>query len=269
MRHLLLAILLIPFLALSGDENYSIGGRATGMGNTGLCFNDVWSVRYNQGALADLTQVSAGISYESRFLIQEMGVQSFALGIPTKSGAFGINYTGFGDNLYRESKIGLAYGMRLSKKFNLGIRLNYHTLRLGNNYGQADNLTFEIGILAKPTKDLQIGFHLFNPSQTKLNEYQNEIIPVIMNLGISYSFSDKLRTNLELEKDIDHPFSVKIGLEYKPTDFLYVRAGIATNPSMPTIGFGFVKNNFNIDFSSSFHPNLGITPALGMTYSFK
>ena len=57
MRHLLLAILLIPFLALSGDENYSIGGRATGMGNTGLCFNDVWSVRYNQGALADLTQV--------------------------------------------------------------------------------------------------------------------------------------------------------------------------------------------------------------------
>jgi hypothetical protein len=36
MRHLLLAILLIPFLALSGDENYSIGGRATGMGNTCL-----------------------------------------------------------------------------------------------------------------------------------------------------------------------------------------------------------------------------------------
>jgi hypothetical protein len=54
MRHLLLAILLIPFLALSGDENYSIGGRATGMGNTGLCFNDVWSVRYNQGALANI-----------------------------------------------------------------------------------------------------------------------------------------------------------------------------------------------------------------------
>lgn len=65
MRHLLLAILLIPFLALSGDENYSIGGRATGMGNTGLCFNDVWSVRYNQGALPILEDIITRPNYNT------------------------------------------------------------------------------------------------------------------------------------------------------------------------------------------------------------
>ena len=258
----------LPILVFSGNDNFSIGGRTTSMGNTGLCLSDVWAIRYNQAALADLQELSVGVSYESRFFTKSLGIQSFAFALPSKSGTFGLNYTGFGDNLYRESKIGLGYGMKLSDKFNIGIRLNYHALRLGNNYGKADNLTFEIGLLAKVSKNLTIGFHLFNPAQAKLNEYQNEIIPVILNLGLAYKFSKKLTTNLEIEKDIEHPYSVKIGFEYLPTDFLFVRVGISTNPTMPSIGFGVNTQNFQLDFSSTFHPSLGITPALGMTYTF-
>lgn len=266
MKKLLLVIFLIPTLLFSGNDNFYIGGRATGMGNTGLCISDVWAIRYNQAALADVSSVSFGASYESRFLLQSLGIQSLAVAIPSKRGTFGFNYTGVGDKLYRESKIGLGYGMQLSEKVNLGIRLNYHSLNLGNNYGRSQNLTFEIGFLAKPTKNIQIGFHLFNPTQSKLNEYQNEEIPVIMNLGMAYKFSDKVTGNVEVEKDIDLPFSLKVGLEYFPMETLFVRAGILTNPSMPTIGFGIAKGNFKLDFSSAFHPVLGITPSLGLRY---
>lgn len=252
---------------MAGNENLHIGGRASGMGNTGLCIADVWAIRYNQAALADVNSISFGASYESRFLVKSLGVQSLAVAIPTKRGTFGFNYTGIGDNLYRETKIGLGYGMKLSEKVNLGIRLNYHSLNLGNNYGAARNLTFEIGFLAKPTKNIQIGFHLFNPSQTKLNDYQSEEIPVVMNLGMTYKFSEKVKANIEVEKDIDLPFSLKIGLEYFPLENLFIRAGIVTNPSMPTIGFGIVKGNFKLDFSSAFHPSLGITPSLGLRYT--
>ena len=268
MRKGLLFIFLIPFISFSGNDNFHIGARNSGMGNTGLTLADVWAIRYNQAALADVNQMAVGISYESRFLTKSLGIQSFAFALPTKRGTFGINYTGFGDNLYRETKLGLGYGMKLSEKFNIGIRLNYHSLRLGNNYGKANSLTFELGFVAKPTKNLEIGFHLFNPNSVKLNDYQNEIIPVILNLGISYKFSDKLRTNVEIEKDIEHPYSFKVGFEYLPMDYLYIRAGITTNPTMPTIGFGVIKKQFKIDFSTAFHPSLGITPALGMTYSF-
>lgn len=251
----------------AGNDNLPLGGRATGMANTGLCISDVWAIHYNQAALADLREISFGASYESRFLVQSLGVQSLAVAIPAKRGTFGFNYTGMGDKFFLETKIGLGYGMKLSDKVNLGIRLNYHALRLGNNYGKAHNLTFEIGILAKPTKNIQIGFHLFNPTQTKLNDYQGEEIPVVMNLGISYKFSDKVRGNIEVEKDIDLPFSVKVGMEYSPTKFFFIRAGIITNPGMPTIGFGLKKGKFKLDFSSAFHPRLGITPTLGLRYS--
>jgi len=172
------------------------------MGNTGLCIADVWAIRFNQAALAEVSSVSFGAAYESRFLLKSLGVQSLAVAIPVKRGTFGLNYTGTGDKLYNESKIGLGYGMKLSEKVNLGIRLNYHSLRLGNNYGRTQNLTFELSVLAKPTNNIQIGFHLFNPSQTKLNEYQNEEIPAIINLGMSYKFSEKVCGNIEIEKDI-------------------------------------------------------------------
>ena len=71
MKFLLGILFLIPTLVFSGNENHTVGGRATGMGNTGLCISDVWAVRYNQAALADLKYMSAGISYESRFFTNE------------------------------------------------------------------------------------------------------------------------------------------------------------------------------------------------------
>lgn len=267
MNKLFLIFLLFPFFLHAGNNNLPVGGRASGMGNTGLCIADVWAIRFNQAALADLRSVSFGVSYESRFLLKSLGVQSLAVAIPTKRGTFGVNYTGTGDQLYMDSKIGLGYGMKLSEKINLGIRLNYHSLRLGNNYGRTQNITAELSLLAKPTDKIQIGFHLFNPTQTKLNDYQNEEIPAIMNLGVSYKFSEKVRGNVEIEKDIELPFSVKMGVEYFPVDNLYIRAGISTNPSIPTIGFGLVKGEFHLDFSSAFHPALGLTPSLGLRYS--
>jgi len=269
MKKIILLFLCIPISIFSGNENLAIGGRATGMGNTGICFSDVWAVRYNQACLADISKISAGLSYESRFLTKSLGIKSFAFVFPTKSGTFGLSYTGFGDKLYQESKIGLGYGMKISKKFNVGINVNYHQIRLGNNYGTKQNLTFEIGLLGKINDNLKIGFHLFNPLTAKINDYQDETIPVLISFGINYKFSDKISTNIELEKDIDFKPNFKVGIEYKPKKNLYIRTGIETNPMAPSLGFGIIYKQFNIDISSSFHQVLGITPALGVVYKMK
>jgi hypothetical protein len=262
-------ITLVAQFSFGGNGNYSIGARSTGMGNTGLCISDVWSVRNNQAGLANVKLISAGVSYESRFSTKQLGIQSFALALPTKSGTFGLNYTGFGDKLYRESKIGLAYGMRFSEKISGGIRINYHNLNISNNYGSKSSLTFEASLLAALSNKIKLGVHIFNPSQVKLNDYENEIIPVIFSLGGSYIFSDKVAVNIEVEKDIDFKPVYKAGLEYRPMDILYLRAGISTNSSQPSIGFGIELDQFRFDFSSSFHPVLGATPAFALVYSLK
>lgn len=264
---LFICFLSLSFIAKAGNENFPIGARSTGMGNTCLTLSDVWSTQYNQAGLANVRLISAGVSYESRFLQKDLGIQSFAFALPVKSGTFGLNYTGFGGKLYRQTKVGLSYGMKFSEKISGGISLNYHNLRIGNNYGNKSSLTFEVGIIAQIIENLQLGVHIFNPSQTKLNDFEDEIIPTIFRLGVRYDFSDKVVALLEVEKDVDFNPSYKAGIEYHPTDLLYIRTGISTNPSAPSIGFGVDLNNFRFDFSSTFHPVLGATPAIGLVYT--
>jgi hypothetical protein len=262
-------IIILAQFTYAGNDNYTVGARNTGMGNTGLCLSDVWSIRNNQAGLADVKLISAGVSYESRFATKQLGIQSFALALPTKSGTFGLNYTGFGDRLYNESKIGLGYGMRFSEKISGGIRINYHSLTIGNGYGTKSSLTFEAGLIANLSDKITLGVHLFNPTQSKLNDYQNEIIPTVLSFGLSYKFSDKVFVNGEVEKDIDRKPVLKTGVEYHPLDVLYIRAGVSSNPSLPSIGFGVDLQQFRFDFSSSFHPVLGATPSFALVYSFK
>ncbi len=267
-KKLIIALFLFTFsLAYSGGENFPIGARTTAMGNTGLCLSDIWSVNINQAGLAKIKSITAGVSYESRFTQKELGIQAFGLAIPVKNGAFGLNYTGFGGKLYRDSKIGLSYGMKFSDKISGGLSINYHNLSIANNYGTKSSLTFELGIIANVIENLQLGFHLFNPSQAKLNDYQDEIIPTVVKLGLRYDFSKKVYVNAEVEKDIDLKPIYKIGVEYHPIDILYIRTGISSNPSLPAIGFGVDVKNFRFDFSSSFHPVLGATPAFGIVYT--
>ena len=267
-KNLLLPLALVFSLsAVAGNENFPIGARATGMGNTGLTLSDVWSTHYNQAGLANVRLISAGISYESRFLQSDLGISSFAFALPIKSGTFGLNYTGFGGSLYNQSKVGLSYAMKFSPDISGGISINYHNTRLGGVYGGSNAFTFEAGVLAKVTKNLQIGCHIFNPTQSKLNDYQDEIIPTVVRLGLRYDFSEKVVTQIEVEKDIDFSPVYKAGIEYHPSDVLYIRTGISTNPSLPSIGIGLKFDQFNIDVASTFHPVLGVTPAFGLRYN--
>lgn len=258
----------ISSFLFSGNENYPIGARSTGMGGTGLCLSDVWSVQYNQAGLANVKLITAGVSYESRFTQSDLGIQSFGLVIPVKNGGFGLNYVGFGSPLYKETKIGLGYGMNFSSRISGGINLNYHGLNIAGNYGNKSSFTFEVGLIAQVIDHMKIGFHLFNPLQTKLNEYESEIIPTIFKLGLRYDFSDKVFANLEYEKDIDLNPIIRAGIEYHPIKALYLRTGISSNPSLPSIGFGVDLKNLRFDFASTFHPVLGASPAFALIFSF-
>lgn len=259
----------ITFYSQAGNDNYHIGGRSVGMGNASVCLSDYWSIHHNQGGLANVDKIGFGVSYESRFLTKNLALSSVGFVYPTKkSGTFGIVYKGFGGKLYRESKVGLAYGMKLAQNLSAGISINYHHLRIANDYGQKGGLTFEAGFIANIYKELSVGLHIFNPSQSKLNNYNREKIPTVFRLGLSNKFSDKVIANIEIEKDIDHKPVFKAGFEYQPIDILYIRAGIASNPSLPAIGIGVNIKEFRFDFGTTFHGTLGASPAFSLNYNF-
>ncbi|HOY33154.1 MAG TPA: hypothetical protein PKW80_14845 [Bacteroidales bacterium] len=264
---IILFFIIIPFIAAAQKENVPIGSRSGAMGNASVTLTDFWAVHNNQAAMAYYDKVAAGIFYENRFITKELGLKCFSLVIPVnKAGVFGLNVSSLGYKLYNESKIGLAYGMAFGENISAGIQLDYIYTHIAENYGNKGAVTFEAGIRAKIIKNLIIGAHIFNPIQAKLASYNNERLPVIFKIGLSYTFSDKAVLAAEVEKDNNFKPVFKTGLEYHIVKPVFIRIGIATNPFVYSFGAGFEFYRFKLDISASRHPVLGFSPQASLVY---
>ena len=269
MKKLLLFLICFPTFLFAGNDNIHFGGRSAGMGHASVTLSDVWSSHHNQAGLGWLTKVEAGVFAQNRFLVKEMNYMGFAYAHPVKSGAFALSFTNFGYTQYGESKLGLAYGMKFSERITGGVQINYHNTRIGNNYGSASVLSTEMGLQAKLTSKLELGLHLFNPTQAKLNDFNDERMPTIMRLGMAYTFSNKVFITLEAEKDVDFPANFKAGIEYKANDKIYLRGGIGASPTAATFGVGVYHKGLKFDLASSYHQVLGFIPEVSLTYVFE
>lgn len=265
---LLIGIILFFHPVNAGNENTLTGAKAVAMGGCSVSSNDFWSVNNNQAGIANFKNIKAGFYIENRYLLKNLTFKALAIILPTKSGVFGVNYSHFGNNLYNEQKIGLAYAKTLGKKISAGLQFDYLNTSIGDNYGNKNNFTFEIGIHAGITEKITLGIHLFNPLNTTLNEYNNEKIPSVFKFGLNYQFSDDIILALETEKNINFKPVIKAGLEYKILTLAYARIGVSDNPDLFSFGFGITQKQFTFDFSSTYHQTLGYSPQLSLIYTF-
>ncbi len=265
---LFLIFVILSFQAYTGNINDPIGGRSAGMGYASVSLIDFWSLQNNQGGLGFYNNTTAGVYYENRFLIKELGLKSGGFVMPTNSGTFGVSFNSFGYSLYNEIKAGIAYGKSLGDKFSAGIQLDYLQTSIGEDYGKKRAVTFEVGLLSKVTNNLTVGAHIYNPIQAKLADYNDERIPAVIRFGASYTFSEKALLAAEVLQEVSQKAMLKAGLEYHIIEPFYLRAGFSTNPGLTTFGFGVEIKNLNIDIASSIHQSLGYSPQVSLYWKF-
>ncbi len=258
--------------AYPAHDNYLTGARYAGMGNVGVMCTDLWSVSYNQAGLGFYNHLSAGFYHENRFALSELALHSLAISLPTGTGTFGLNCTYFGYSLYNESKVGLGFGKSLTDKFSAGLQFNWLNTHIEDETGNIGAMTIEAGILAKPVKNLSIGFHIYNPTASHFSSHSlKEPIPVIIRFGVGYEYREKLFIALETEKDIEKdPAFFKAGIEYKIIQNLYARMGVMiSNLVYHSAGLGLILKRIKIDFAFSHHQILGYTPHFSLQYTIK
>ncbi len=222
---------------------------------------DVFSFHANQAALAKMKTASVGIYGEKRFLLNELALYNAAVALPTSSGNFGFDarYYGFAD--YNESQVGLAYGRNVGRNVDVGVQFNYYNVRIAG-YGNASAINFEIGTMFHLTDNLNAGVHVYNPVGGSFGKNGEEKLASLYSVGVGYEGSGKFFMSIEIEKEEDKPVNVKAGLQYKFLPQLLTRFGVSTGTSSMHFGVGFGFKSIRVDATTSYHPQLGITPGL-------
>lgn len=222
---------------------------------------DVYAARSNAASLASLQQSSVALYTERRFALSNLNSFSFSGGVVTKAGAFAVQGNYFGISQFAHSQLALAYGMRVSKKVDVGVQFNYYNLHQGAGYGSASNINAAAGAILHLTDKVHVGIHIYNPVGSKWSKAE-EKIPSQYTLGLGYEASDKLFVSAEAVKEENLPASINAGLQYQFNKSFFARAGVRTATSCYYAAVGFVLDAFRVDVAASYQAPLGVSPGI-------
>ncbi len=263
----IISLLFALFCHYSNAQSGLLGlqdARAIAMGRISSIHQGIDAAFNNIAGLASIESLGFVASAERRFLLNETQNFGLAAAIPSNNGAFGVRVGSFGFEAYNENSISLGYSRQLSERMSIGGEFIYWNRSIPE-YGSQGFLTFAVGLQAKVFEQVLLGFHLFNPIRSAVNDEENTF-PVVQ-IGVNYLVSDQLQVSAELEKDIDFPAIFRSGIDYKIQESLALRLGISTAPTLFTAGIGLdISPAFHMDIAGSIHQILGFTPGISVQY---
>lgn len=256
----------MPVCSFCQEIQISNSARTAGLGGCSISISDSWSVINNQAGLGSQRSYWAGIYHENKYLVKELGYSVLAACIPVKPGTFGISLTHFGYSQYSQSRFALSYGMKLSSNIYAGVGLNYHTLKLANEYGSASCISVEGGIIYNPIEKLTLGAHIINPTQSTFGSSKK--LPTSFGLSLAYKPNRNIILIVQGDDNTQYKTVFRTGIEYNPIKRVSIRTGIASNPTEVSFGLGWRVKHMVFDLAFSYHQILGYTPFASLSYTF-
>ena len=271
-NHKCIALFLFLLLAFVGEAKatyyYESGARFSGMSNAAVAIPDLWSISQNQAGLAYLTDVSAGLHHESRYLVNELGMSALAIAIPREGASLGAQLNYFGYDKYHETKAGLSVAKMFNKRFAVGVQIDYFNTYV-YSLPAVNRVTFEAGLMADVTDDVKLGFSVFNPLPAIDVNTQYDKLPTVFRLGSAYTFQEKGILSAEVEHEVNYQTILKAGLEYNLNEQFRARMGLSTGVTQFSFGLGYYVDRLKIDMAFAMQQVLGLTPYFTVSYRLK
>lgn len=262
---LVLALVLITPGQIWADlPDHQPSSRAAALGYGTHALVDGWSVFTNQGAMAMGSGTWVGVHHENLYFSPDLSFSAIGVSLPLGRGVAGVSIKRFGFSEFNQSKGGVAFGLKLTPNLALGVQGNVHHIWAAGVYGDESALTAEGGLIYLPNKNLSIGFHVLNPTRSRI--YDDQRIPTMLRLGASYRMGNMLMLVGGVEKGLDTSPMASAGVEFQPSPRMVLRTGFASNPSIACFGVGYLLGRLTMDIAFTYHQRLGTTPHFSISY---
>ncbi|MDR0711241.1 MAG: hypothetical protein LBF67_02690 [Prevotellaceae bacterium] len=265
----MLLLLLVAAPRYADANVFPHGSRAAALGYTGVVNTDVFAAYNNQAALGFLSSPQAAVHYENRYFTEALNLSAAVFAMPVPAvGVLGVDVCSFGYSRYRETRMGVAWGKPLSERISAGAQLGYHLVQV-TEYGATGALTAELGLIAEPVKNLWVGAHIFNFTNSRyFSHTYHERLPVIFNVGMGYRLAQHASLLVGAKIESEQAAQAMAGLEVVALKTLALRLGVLVKPVELLAGFGYTYRKLHIDMAFSRHETLGYTPQVSLSYRF-
>lgn len=262
---ILLFVLTVPSKSFS---QIIPGTRQIALAHSDISFaSESFNIFNNPAGLSNLSNREIELFYSPElFGLREIKTVSGSFAQPTNLGTFSTGFITFGFDLYRETKIAIGYGYKLSSNFSIGVTSLYNNISI-HNYGTKGFFTINAGGIAELTKKIKIGFVFENITRQSAGNESNQI-PVIYSIGIGYRAVDELTLFLSAKKELNFSPSIRFGAEYFIWEFISLRFGTSNEPTSYSGGIGMSYEFIQIDYAFVSHPDLGINHQFGLVIRF-
>ncbi|PPL04220.1 hypothetical protein [Parapedobacter indicus] len=260
--------LLLLLISCESLAQTYIGPNYQAMGSTGTALEGIYSLTANPAGLVGVERPTASVNHQHHFFSNDVTTQAALLGVPTHLGSFGLALNRFGlKAAYNDLKASFSFAKRLGPQLALGLSTSYHQLHIPS-YINVSALSVDVGMQYRFPKGIMIGMQYTNVGKATYRQAVYGTIPAYVKAGISYPWPQVV-VAAEMEYRLTHhALDGHFGVEYTIADLLSLRGGVSVNPLQQHAGFGLRWQHFILDAAATFHPRLGTTPQIGISYAF-
>ncbi|HON19537.1 MAG TPA: hypothetical protein PK990_10295 [Salinivirgaceae bacterium] len=261
LKPILIALAVSSMASRTNATNYLQTGNAyaAGLGNSVIAFPKAGFYQ-NQALLCSIDSLYIELYSSIPNHIKEFGNYSFFAATPALKGYTAIHFGYFGYEHYNESKLGLAYALKLSDKISTGVQFNWLRTSISEPYGNYNQFIAEVGFSYQIIHTLNWGVHLYNPTLSKPVDDNLEKPVTAIRTGIAYSPMEQITLMSELVQQINQKTSFRAGIDMEVSRNLNLQVGYNHQPKTLHVGAGLEINSLRINLSIAYHNLLGLTP---------
>ncbi len=213
--------------------------------------------------LSRIKSSSIEVAYSpAPFGLQELKTFSFGASSNYSFADIGLFVENYGYELFAQNRVQVVLSRKLFDTISVGFSLNWNSLKI-ENYGNANSVQANFGLIAPLLKNLDIAFAAHNFTNSRIGS-SDELLPSDYLLGVNYSVRDEYSIALSLQKEISYPISLSFGTSFSLNNNLELLFGYNTNLSSLNGGCRISFHDFNFDYSVSKHSELGYTHVFGL-----
>lgn len=250
-----------------GQSTYDLYGhaRSDALGNSTTALPSASGVQANPASRAALEKSTVSFYARQSFGLSALRYGAAHVALPFDWGTVSSGLSSFGFDDYREVHASAGYARSFSlgttRSFRAGVTLRYYHTSI-SGYGNASTVGVHLGLGVEILRSLHLGAYATNVNGAALAD--NAPLPRTLAVGVYYRALSFVRVTADVFKDIRFPAAVRGGIEVRPVDVLFVRAGITTTPTRFSGGVGIHLGPLRAGLAAEQHQELGWSPSASL-----